>query len=293
LSAKQIEIVNEITGRRNKKFVYVCEQCNTDFLNSRKSDKIRFCSNSCVNQSQTDGVLKHEKEQHFLSRYGVKNPFASQEVIGAREEKLFKQRGVKNVSQLKSVKAKKAATFMLNYGTTNNFGRQQVRVKVESTLLERYGTVAPTTCESVKEKLRSPQTRAKRFASWKRTGSIRTPAPEKRLVKRLSEKYGVVDSHVTVNGWSIDAFVKEIDTYVQCDGVWWHGLDRPISEIERLAILRQDSVHAEIYRKYNRDKAQNEWFVKNDMCLVRVTDRQINAMDENSLSKWCDDLSTA
>jgi len=68
--------------------------------------------------------------------------------------------------------------------------------------------------------------------------------------------------------WNIDFFIPEIQTYVQFDGVYWHGLDRPIEEIQESSSKRDKA----IYRKWLIDQEQNVWFVANQKRLIRITD---------------------
>lgn len=70
------------------------------------------------------------------------------------------------------------------------------------------------------------------------------------------------------NLWNIDFFIPEIKTYVQFDGVYWHGLDRPI-EIIRESNSKRDKT---IYKKWSTDHEQDAWFEKTNRRLIRVTD---------------------
>ncbi len=85
---------------------------------------------------------------------------------------------------------------------------------------------------------------------------------ERELVSVLRTMYSIVEHTVYVNGWSIDVYVPEINVYFQFDGIYWHGLDRPISEI----------VDKKILKKVERDRQQIEWFSKNSMNLVRINE---------------------
>lgn len=72
------------------------------------------------------------------------------------------------------------------------------------------------------------------------------------------------------SNWNVDFYIPEMDVYVQFDGVYWHGLDRPINVIMESQSLR-DQI---IYKKYLLDKEQDVWFQKQEKCLVRITDIQ-------------------
>lgn len=101
-----------------------------------------------------------------------------------------------------------------------------------------------------------------------------TSVGEGELAKLLEQKHGEVKRFVFVNGWSIDIFVPSINTYVQFDGIYWHGLDRPIEEQRNLKIKK----------KYFRDIEQNEWFLSHGLKLIRITDVEWEeALDKEAL----------
>lgn len=74
-----------------------------------------------------------------------------------------------------------------------------------------------------------------------------------------------VQRNVLVNGWDIDFFVSTTLVYFQLDGVYWHGLDRPIVK----------QTNTTIQKTMLRDKKQIDWFQKNNKKLVRITDKQM------------------
>ncbi len=63
----------------------------------------------------------------------------------------------------------------------------------------------------------------------------------------------------------IDFFVSTTLVYFQLDGVYWHGLDRPIVK----------QTNTTIQKTMLRDKKQIDWFQKNNKKLVRITDKQM------------------
>lgn len=81
--------------------------------------------------------------------------------------------------------------------------------------------------------------------------------------------------------WVIDFYIKTIDTYLQFDGVYWHGLDRPIDEIRQSDKGRDKA----IYRKWLVDRQQEKWFKDQGKRLVRITDKQFLSNSEESLTR--------
>ena len=106
----------------------------------------------------------------------------------------------------------------------------------------------------------------------KRNGSYAKSKIEDEFYEALCAHFGKddIERQSSVNGWPIDFFVKSRQTYVQFDGVYWHGLDRPLNMILENKSPR-DRV---IYGKWLTDCQQDEWFYLQNLKLVRVTDRQ-------------------
>lgn len=116
---------------------------------------------------------------------------------------------------------------------------------------------------------------AKRHQTMKRNGTYQKSLPEDALYVYLCEKHGYqnVERNAWVNDrWPIDFYIKDIDTYVQLDGVYWHGLNRPIEIIAAYKNKRDIVIH----RKWMTDREQDRWFVEQGMKLVRLTDLEFN-----------------
>jgi very-short-patch-repair endonuclease len=122
--------------------------------------------------------------------------------------------------------------------------------------------------------LNTPSACQKRHQTMKLHGSYKKSSTEDMLYVALCNAYGIdeVQRQVPVLGtrWAIDFYVKSIDTYIQLDGVYWHGLDRPIEVIAEHRTKRDVQIH----RKWLTDREQDKWFEERGMKLVRITDRQ-------------------
>lgn len=106
----------------------------------------------------------------------------------------------------------------------------------------------------------------------KRNGSYASSAWEREFEQYLVARFGDhdVERQASVNGWKIDFKVRSLDTYVQFDGEYWHGLDRPHKQLRASASQRDKA----ILGSWKRDRDQDAWFAANGLRLVRVTDRQ-------------------
>lgn len=81
--------------------------------------------------------------------------------------------------------------------------------------------------------------------------------------------------HVIINRFNIDIYVRTTNTYVEYDGVYYHGLDRPY-----------DQLSPGIRKKYDRDRIVDAWFRERGIRLVRITCRDWLAMTDDQRSEW-------
>lgn len=91
---------------------------------------------------------------------------------------------------------------------------------------------------------------------------------ERKFKKRLEEIYQDVVHFYVINEWNIDFYIPSVNAFIQFDGKYWHGLDRPLSVIS-MKKSKRDEV---ILKSYNRDRAQDEWFKSKKLRFIRVTD---------------------
>lgn len=79
--------------------------------------------------------------------------------------------------------------------------------------------------------------------------------------------------------WTVDFYVEGIDAYVELDGEYWHGLDRPLDVIA-LCATRADR---KILGTHHSDRMQDEWFRDNALRLVRITDKELRRSSEGDI----------
>lgn len=112
---------------------------------------------------------------------------------------------------------------------------------------------------------------------------VATSRPENRLRRVLTTTFGesAVKQQVRMGRWSVDFYVEPIDVYVELDGVYWHGLNRPMAVIEQ-CLTQTDR---KILGTYHKDRMQDTWFSDNDMRLVRITDSELNEMSDADIAE--------
>lgn len=214
--------------------------------------------------------IKEKLTKTNLERYGVTNVFCSALVKEKSKKTSIEHFGFPVPSMSPIIKERIIKTNLERYGVEQVFSSSIIKEKIALTCLVRYGVKSTAAIPSVVISRNTLEARVKAHQTMKRMKTYRKSAVEDKCFKLLCEMFGVenVLRQELVNGWSIDFFVKPICTYVQLDGVYWHGLDRPLSKILEYKSPR-DIV---IYKKHLFDIKQSEWFKDNGLSLVRITD---------------------
>lgn len=96
--------------------------------------------------------------------------------------------------------------------------------------------------------------------------------PETRLIAFLRDHFPSIKPQVRLHDQRIDAYIPDYDTYIQLDGVYWHGLDENL-----------DRPNA-IIRKMRKDMLLNGMFIgaKKGPKLFRISDRQWVYLEETN-----------
>jgi hypothetical protein len=280
-------------GRKSARF------CCVDCVNEsqrigilRTENELRSIEKYGVDNPSKSEFIKNKIKQTSIERFGVSNPAMSQIVKDKIRLTSLKRYGTESpTSNGSPIRDKIIATNIERYGASCVFSNKEVSEKcrstlnerygvdcifksnhfyekVKSTMLDRYGVENAFLLPHVIQKAHSIEALEKRWKSMKINGTIRESRIERDIVDFLESLFKIVHRHVTINGWSIDAFIPSIVTYVQIDGVYWHGLDRPLSEIQS-SDRKIDQV---ILGKIITDNKQNEWFQNQNLKLVRISD---------------------
>lgn len=278
-------------------YVYTCDHCTREFTpkKGRSGHKLTFCSRTCSHASQRDGIRRANT---------IKN-------LRDAHDSFCRRMDVTNVSQLDDVKQKTAMTNVERYGSHTYTGTDSWRSKTMSTIRERHGVDWFTQSDEFKRRSRSTTllnhgveypmqstdivakidwkaAALKRHVTMKRNGSYNTSRREEHFHNVLLEIYGDVHRQVVINGWSIDFFIPQCDTFVQFDGVYWHGLDRNIDELMQFKSSR-DRI---ILTTRQRDCEQVRWFCEECLKLVRVTDVEFSSMTRDELKAKLEKITT-
>ena len=106
-----------------------------------------------------------------------------------------------------------------------------------------------------------------------RGSNFQTSKAEDQLFTLLCENYANVQRHVPINGWDIDFYIEDIDTYINMNGIYWHGRD--ISEEQlRESTSKQSKT---ILGTKIRDSLRQLWFDENNKKLVIIWEDELSS----------------
>lgn len=286
-----------LEGRRHY-LVCVCDTCGEQFVTYRYSDRHsdhHFDTPERTKRARKPGGVIYQKTRVTVQAvYGVTN-VAQATSVKLKTKQVIEGRYGTSIRLNIESNARRQATLIERYGTDETFKSTKIRAKARQTKLERFGVEYPQTLDITKQKVRqtnltrygvtSPFSSGSQFrigsdelaragqhgyrALVRKHGDAVLSAPEVMLGNALRSMYGDVEQQAPVNHggikpWLVDYYVPSVDVYFEADGVFWHGLGTPYDEL-----------HSRQRSQYDKDRAQDEWFMNNQLKLVRVTDEQI------------------
>ena len=287
-------------SRKGKRMLsLLCDSCGREFVrkfkNSQSNRPDHYCSLKCM---QTSKITVEKRRHTSFRNYGVDNPAKSSvvkqkikntnikrygnacslhgEQIKEKVKKTNLERyGYENAAKSDYIKTKSIETNLRNHGVRYTRNIPGVIEKAKQTNLERYGYECPMTQPHIKAKANTPSAINKCHQTKKKNDSYGKSKIEDEFYEYLLTVFPctIVSRQQMINGWNIDFKIGE--TYVQFDGVYYHGLDRHINIIKEFN-TKTDKV---IYKTYLRDLEQNSWFKENGLKLIRVTDKDFMQKD--------------
>jgi len=231
--------------------------------------------------SMTDQI-KHKAAKTCLKKYGCVSPMQNDDVLNRSRLTLMHNFGVTVPLRNPSIKNKWHETNKVKYGATTPFQSRAVIETRVSNMLQMHGVRNAFSLPHVKARANSPDACARRHETIKKNGRMRSSKAEDRVYCILSERAIDVKRWIWHLGFSNDIYIPVYQTYVQVDGVYWHGLDRSLNEIDASAQLGSER-DALIAAKHRRDIAQNSLYAELGIKLVRVTDKQVDKMNDDEI----------
>ena len=296
-------------GRRciRNLYTYKCDECGILFERRYKfggEPRLHFHSPECCKKSRRkDGALNKKLEATNVIKYGVERPMQSQSardnyvitslqnnnVTNPMKDRLisvpviehmhqtFKERyGVMHPLQVKEFadKAHENAknTVFEKYGVENFANTPGSQEKARRTCLKHYG---------VEHVMQSPEI-MQRIMMTKRLNDELHPSRrfhtkiERRIYDALIELTSVEDvMHPKwFNNHPVDFYIKSIDTWIEHDGEFWHGLSERSQTYECFRM------------KYERDREQDAEFERRGMKLVRIMYNDVKRLTHEGLKTF-------
>jgi len=260
-------------GKRGsyKMHFFRCDHCGSEF--SKRSAKRRliefphhFCNVTCTqNASKKGGLIYNLKKSHCLEKYGTEHHLQNKEIQEKRITTCERVYGGRAPLSSAAIREKISKTNEERYG--GHFSRsEKIKEKRRATCLEKYGVDSFSKTSNFKESINWNDLARKGFETRKKKGISNISKIEKLFGEFLERNFGTVESQVEVNNWAMDFYIPSINTYVQFDGDYWHGLDM---SIEQLLESNKPQFHI-IAKTKMRDALRQEWFSNNKMKLVRI-----------------------
>lgn len=262
-------------------YEFSCDACSSiyrrrprDCTSARLSKTgLTFCSNTCKGRSRERGnKLREATSRTCLERYGTFDANANEVVKAKRVTTLLERYGVPSPMNVPKFKEKRRRALVEHYGVPETFQADEPLRKREATWQKNYGVPyrpLPTNANELSRLAMETQP-----IKWSSKAEIR-------FRDFLREHFSEVKHQKWINGWPIDFYISSIDTYVQFDGVYWHGLDRPIEVIRSSTKVRDRAIVA----KWETDRQQDVWFSEQSRRLIRVTDLEFKREDRETLLK--------
>jgi ribosomal protein L37AE/L43A len=231
-----------------KKITYKCDDCfqvkTINFRKERLDQKIHRCR-SC-----------QAKKASPLGAQAIKI-YASP---GGKLFEKFQKIGLAlNDWQIANDFKKIAARAAVAAGAPSKAGKIGGRKTADSGKLAETSRIISKRLE-VKQKI---------FHTKKKKGLLRQSKIELNFLAELQKMFPgkEIKHHVTLKEYQID-FLIENKIYVEFDGVYWHGLDRPY-----------DQLGFDQRKKFDRDRRLEEFCKTYDICLIRITDVEFKSQD--------------
>lgn len=276
-----------------------CDECgvhyDTKFRRRHlRPDEHHFCQRRCLHVSRKSGVAAERARETCLRLYGASSPLESDIVRERIKDTIVSTYGVDNVFKSREIVELIKKTKMDRYNDENFNNTKKIKrtkllrhgdenfnniKKAMCTNLERHGYLFGIESAIARERAQSQEAKKKRHDTIKERGLYDRSRAEQVAFEKLNTAFNKIERHAFCNGWEIDLFVEDMKTYVQIDGVFWHGLDRHLEEI----IALKNKLDSRILMTHAKDRKQDAWFNARSMRLARITDKEALALSPTEL----------
>jgi very-short-patch-repair endonuclease len=225
----------------------------------RKTCLERYGETSALKNAE----VREKYKKTCIEKYGVDNPLKNKEILENRRQTNIERYGGPAPVCNEQVKEKMKQTNLERYGNTCVMQVPEIRKKIIEGWIKKYGTKNPIASPVVKAKIDFHEVNRKGIETRLKSGTMYISKPEQQLYDALVNHYGNDDvkRQSWINRRSIDFYVKSQDTYVQLDGVYWHGL---LPSCRAKYSWQQEA--------FDNDRSLDHWIIEHAFKMLRVTD---------------------
>lgn len=264
-------------GRKNRFKLghFKCDQCNLEFTKRRTEEKIinapyHFCGKQCViDASKKGNAIDKIKRKTCVKRYGAEHHFNNPEIQQKRINTCEKLFGGRAPLSSHIIQEKCSKTNEERYG--GHFSKtQEIKQKKRETCLKKYGVDSFSKTCDFKEKIDWQNLTKKSFETRKKAGKSKISKIEKEFGDFLKKHFDLIENQVEMNNWWMDFYIPSINTYVQFDGDYWHGLNVSLE-----TLLESEKPQYQVIAATKiRDAQREKWFDQQGIRLIRIRESE-------------------
>ena len=143
-----IDFANIEKYNRDVRIEFVCSCGNIDI----KTFRLIYESTGAFCGDCTKNIKQSKMKSTCLDKYGVENPFQSEEAKNKSKQTCLEKYGVENPRQSEEAKNKSKQTCLEKYGVDHNSKTPEYKEKYKQTCLETYGVEHPSQNSEISEK---------------------------------------------------------------------------------------------------------------------------------------------
>lgn len=266
-------------GIVNKRFEKICLE-KFDTINPMQNEKIKEKRDETNIEKWGHKCTLYSpeiipiKEKTFEIKYGGhparKGTIVREKIAATNTERI----GFPYPLMSPEIRAKSVKTWNNNLDVDNPFLNKEVKQKCIETWIKKYNVDNPMKSSIIMDKRDTKEISRKAIASRIKNFKFPSSKVENEFYEYLLNFFIEIERPKLIQNWPIDFYLPKHDVYIQLDGVYWHGLDRPLETIKEF----KNKTDKQIYKKIITDENQNEYFIKNKLKLLRITDIQFKSL---------------
>lgn len=241
----------------------------------------------CDNPNKSPEIMA-KRRATTLEKYGCKDYLGTQEARDFLKEYSMKTYGVEHFMQSQEFRDIKDGEFYDKHGVENPLQLEEIKNKIRATCMQKYG---------VDNALKTPKARAAFYLALNNNTNLSSKIEEEfyECLQEHGKECGYTVRHqINIKDrWIIDFYIPEIDTYIEFDGVFWHGINKTIEELQELVdkSKTKTGIWKGILNNKHKDAKVNKWFEVCGKKLVRLTDEDyLKAKNQGNVKVMIENL---